>query len=60
MILQKERFITRKRKNKLKIKFNHIFYVGPHSKNIDDGPIKMAPYEKKRKKKLTLTAPITN
>jgi hypothetical protein len=25
-------------------------YVGPHSKNIDDGPIKMAPYEKKKEK----------
>jgi hypothetical protein len=36
-------------------------YVGPHSKNIDDEPIKMAPYEKKNeKKKLTLTTPNTN
>ncbi len=36
-------------------------YVGSHSKNIDDGPIKMAPYEKKKRKKvLTLTTPITN
>jgi hypothetical protein len=25
-------------------------YVGAHSKNIDDGPIKMAPYEKKKEK----------